>query len=120
MTKLNKSEKIEQFKVFAERINSFPWGVDANVQFHSDTSRVVIATDIGLITYYMTTGKIQVRSHIFKLPEGDAIFTFLDTLFTKGVYTERPIWSSRKVEQDPEFLAKVIHPFIERKKDDKA
>lgn len=118
MTKLNRSERIDQFKEFAEKVNSYPWGVDANMRFHSDTSRVIIVTDIGLITYYMTTGKIQVRSHIFTLPEGDAIFSFLDTLFTTGMYNCRPTWSSRKVEQDPEFLAKVSHPFIERKKDD--
>lgn len=116
MTKPDKKERIEQFKEFAEKVHSYPWGKDSKIDFHSDTSRVVIHTDIGLITYYMTTGKLQIKSHIFNIPTSGAIYRFLDQLFTVGTYMIRPYWSSRKSEQDLNFLSKVKHPFVERKK----
>lgn len=116
MAALSRQDKVEMYRKFGEKLATYPWGVDADIHFHVKESRIVIVTDIGNITYYMTTFKLQVRSHLFTLGGPDEIYLFLDQLFTEGTYLITPNWSSKKVDQDPEFLAKVTHPFIKRKK----
>ena len=108
--------ELERFEAMVARIHATPWGRDADITYHKDNRWMVFNTDIGKINYYMPNGKFQVRSHLFGVKSDDDFFDFIQCLCTTGLYMWSPNWSSRKDEQDPEFLAKVVHPFIERAK----
>lgn len=108
--------ELERFEAMVTRVHSTPWGRDADITYHKDHHWMVFKTDIGKINYYFTAGKFQVRSHLFQVKNDSDFFDFIQCLCTTGLYMWSPNWSSRKDEQDPEFLAKVVHPFIERAK----